>query len=270
VSLPRRISDIKPLFTNLAQTSHYEVQFGGLSRELLIYLSGRGVDSRFISQDVGLLCSSTTLPTHSLGTSDIFNYIGVRESFAHTKIFSQISMDFYVDSSYNVLKFVEHWMEFISSGSHNPIDGVSPPINQSNPAYFVRMQYPEYYKSDATRIIKFDRDYNAEIEYTFFGLYPISVSSPLVSYSSSNILTVSVSFQFDRYVMGRINSLSEYEHSDNNKIPTTSTIDNSVLPNKLATGRQEMIWRNLNEGTGRLDDPRPRGVGGPYTPIQPI
>jgi hypothetical protein len=27
-----------------------------------------------------------------------------------------------------------------------------------------------------------------------------------------------------------------------------------------------MIWRNLNVGTGRLDDPRPRGVGGPLVP----
>jgi hypothetical protein len=54
---PRRISDIKPLFTNLAVTSQYEVQFGGLNPELQGYLNSRGVDYRFTSESVGLLCN---------------------------------------------------------------------------------------------------------------------------------------------------------------------------------------------------------------------
>ena len=267
---PRRISDIKPLFSNLAQTSHYEVQFGGFSGQLLSYLDRRGITQRFITSDAGLLCSSTSLPTFQLGSGEIYNHIGVQEKFAHSKVYSQISMEFYVDSNYNILKFLEYWMEFTTSGSYNPIAGVSNPIQQESQAYFVRMQYPKYYKSESTKIIKFDRDYNAEIEYNFIGLFPLSISSIPVSYSSSNIMLINVSFQFDRYIAGRTTSLSIYQNINNNLIPASATIDNSVLPNKLATGKQEMLWRNLNQGTGRLDDPRPRGIGGPYNPIQTI
>jgi len=32
---------------------------------------------------------------------------------------------------------------------------------------------------------------------------------------------------------------------------------------RLATGRDELINRNLNQGTGRLDNPQPVGTGGP-------
>ena len=53
----------------------------------------------------------------------------------------------------------------------------------------------------------------------------------------------------------------------NNLIPQNVTAATSADNfNRLATGREEMIWRNLNQGTGRLDDPRPRGIGGPINP----
>lgn len=219
MSYPRKISDIKPLFTNLAQTSHYEVQFGGLSRELLSYLARRGVDSGFIYRDAGLLCSSTSIPTFQLGSGEIYNHIGVQEKFAYSKVYSQVSMEFYVDKDYKMLKFLEHWMEFIASGSHNPINGVSPPVGQESQAYFVRMQYPEYYKCDTTRIVKFERDYLNQIEYNFVGLFPLSISSIPVTYSASNIMTMGVTFQFDRYVAGKVTSDSIYQNTDNNKQP---------------------------------------------------
>ena len=41
---PKRISDFKPVLTNLAQTSHYEVRFGRAAGGLSEYLSNRGVD----------------------------------------------------------------------------------------------------------------------------------------------------------------------------------------------------------------------------------
>lgn len=49
-------------------------------------------------------------------------------------------------------------MEFISFGS-----GVSP----SRDGYFFRMRYPHEYKTDSTKIIKFDRDYNKQLNTHF-------------------------------------------------------------------------------------------------------
>jgi len=195
----RRISDFKPLFTNLAQTSHYEVKFGGvglIGGPLMAYLSRKGISQRFIAEDAGLLCFSASLPTSSLATANISgNFMGITENFAHTRQYSAISLDFYVDKNYNALKFIETWMEFIASGSNNPIGSSLSPIGQNRKDYISRMQYPEYYKSDRTTITKFDRDYNKEIEYTFIGLFPSSMPSIPVSYSSSDILKMTVNFE---------------------------------------------------------------------------
>ena len=162
MAIPRRISDIRPLFTNLAQTSHYEVKFGGLPLQLTSYLG-------------------TTVNVDG-------NYIGITETFAHRRQYQDISLEFYVDRNYKTLKFLEHWMEFIASGSSNPINGYTPINTNVDQGYFIRMQYPEYYKSNRTRIIKFDRDYNREIEYTFIGLYPYTIASIPVSYSQSDVM----------------------------------------------------------------------------------
>ncbi len=207
---PRKISEFKPLFSRLAQTSHYQVIFGGLSGPLRSYLLQRGVDSRFINESVGLLCNSASLPGSSFATSDIVgNYTGVAEKMAHTRTFVQLDLEFYVDHSYRTLKFIEHWMEFISSGSFEQ------PYQEG---YYYRMRYPEQYKCNATRIIKFDRDYNRYIEYTFYGLFPLSLNSTAVSYESSGILKASASFNYERYVCGKTYSIDIARREDNNQI----------------------------------------------------
>jgi hypothetical protein len=220
---PRRISDIKPLFTNLAQTSHYQVLFGGLPSQLKSYLSRRGVSPFFIGEDIGLLCYSASLPTTSFSSKVVDgNFTGIQEKFAVARLYNEISLEFYVDNNYKTLKFLEHWMEFISSGSHNPIDNPIGSVSQADNSYFIRMQYPEYYKSNYTKIIKFDRDYNSEIEYRFIGLWPISISSPAITYAQSEVLKVSASFQYDRYIAGRAMSLNVFTGDANNVDPTSA------------------------------------------------
>lgn len=260
---PRKISDFKPLLTNLAQTSHYQVIFGGLPAGLLDHLLYRGIDLRFIGESAGLLCSSAVLPGSSFATTDIVgNFTGVTEKMVHTRQFTQIDLEFYVDSGYRSLKFLEHWMEYIASGS-----GVSP----YQPGYFFRMRYPDQYKTNQTRIIKFDRDYKREIEYVFYGLFPIALNSVSVNYGTSDILKATASFNFERYVSGKAYSFDIYNDIDNNKNEVKDKerrVGTGPNTQRLATGREEMIWRNLNVGTGRLDDPRPRGIGGPLSPSQ--
>ena len=151
--------------------------------------------------------------------------MGATEYFAHTRQYTPITLEFYVDKNYNALKFMESWMEFIASGSHNPIDSRLPSVKQNSDAYLFRMQYPEYYKSNETKITKFDRDYNREIEYTFRGLFPSAIASLGVSYSASNILTMAVTFQYDRYIAGKSSSLSNLLRNNNNFV---SNIENTV------------------------------------------
>lgn len=221
MAFPRRIADIKPLLTNLAQTSHYEVQFGTLPPQLMSYLSRKSIDSRFIAEGAGLLCYSASLPTTTLGSFTVDgNYMGIQEKFANSRIYSEITLDFYVDSNYQMLKFLECWMEFIASGSYNNqgLFGENAPISQNRDAYFVRMQYPQYYKANTVRIVKFDRDYQTEIEYNFRGLFPINMSSIPVSYMTTDTLKVSASFQYDRYIAGKTSTFNEFIIGNNNNL----------------------------------------------------
>jgi len=209
VPRPKKISELKPIVAKLAQTSHYEVTFGGLNGKLSDHLQERGVDTSFITRSAGLLCSSASIPGSSLATADINgNYMGVQEKMAHSRIFTEIQLEFYVDSDYRMIKFLEHWMEFITDGSGK---------DQTERRYFYRMRYPDQYKCDKTKIVKFDRDFKREIEYTFIGLFPKNLTSVPVSYDSSNILKVSASFEYERYIAGKSTSKSAKDGSSGNK-----------------------------------------------------
>ena len=185
--------------------------FAGLPTALRQHLNARGVGYRFITETSGLLCYNAVLPGSRLATADIVgNFMGVSEKMAHTRLFTQIQLEFYVDNEYKTLKFLDHWMEFIGNGSGQ---------RQSNAGYYYRMEYPDSYKSNQTKIIKFDRDYKEEIEYTFYGMFPIDLSSTTVKYETSDILKATATFSFDRYIAGKFDSYSLRRGIDNNKEP---------------------------------------------------
>jgi hypothetical protein len=212
-SSKKSISDFAPLFRNLAQSSHYEVTFGGFTLDLKSYLQLKNINNNFID-DFGLLCNSANLPASNFTTfNSRGNLTGMLETYAHTRDFGgQISMDFYVDKNYKSLLLIENWMEYISSGSHK--NSVS---KQNDLNYHIRLRYPDSYKSNSTRIYKFDRDYNRVISYTFIGLFPSALNPISVNYGNSEILKMSAIFSYDRYIPGQSSSLSEYIGTSNNR-----------------------------------------------------
>jgi hypothetical protein len=250
---PRRISDIKPLFTNLAVTSQYEVQFGGLNPELQGYLNSRGVDYRFTSESVGLLCNSASLPGSSFATSDINgNFTGLMEKFVHTRIYTPLELSFYVDKEYKVVKFLEHWMEFISSAS-----GINPNTNQ----YFYKMKYPNQYKCDLTKVTKFNRDYKNELQYNFIGLFPVAMSSVSLSYESSSLMTVSATFNYERYVPGRVLSIDEKLNTSNNLDPNYPRTNQNDFDPQSVDSQNQTTLNNIQFGVDTTNSLNPNLTG---------
>ena len=200
---PRPISDLLPRFQNVAQSSQYLVKFAlphSFERNgLRSYLRRKGVNDRFILEDAGLLCSNAVLPGSALASVDTRgNFQGVIERFAHTRNFTQINLEFYVDNEYKSMKFLEHWIEYITGAVSDP----------SRNAYHFELNYPEEYKSNETKIVKFERDHNRFLEYRFIGLFPLALNSTRVSYQGSQVLKASASFSFDRYICGESSSLA--------------------------------------------------------------
>ena len=229
---PRRISDFKPTFTNLAQTSHYQVIFGGLPLGVRQHLNVRDVNYRFITETSGLLCSNAVLPGAALATAQVVgNYAGVTENMAHTKIFNKINLEFYVDNQYKSLKFLEHWIEFIANGSGE---------DQSRKDYFFRMEYPDDYKAYQTKIIKFDRDYKEEMIYNFYGMFPQQLNSIPVKYEGSQVLKATATFMFDRYSAGRFSSYDRYRGNYNNLKANESKPEGVAESNDVFAGFNDL------------------------------
>ena len=257
---PRPISDFLPRFQNVAQTSQYLVKFAlPYSRDssgLRSYLRRKGVNDRFVVEDAGLLCSDAVLPGSALASLDTRgDYQGVIERMAHTRNFTQINLEFYVDNEYKSMKFLEHWMEYITGAIRNPADD----------AYFYQLNYPSEYKSNDTRIVKFERNYKQFLEYRFIGLFPLALNSTRVSYNGSQVLKASASFSFDRYICGESTSLARDLGRAFNEVfgRGNSTRDgSSVELNTLnqgiyplpSEGQRSLVERTTSGGTGQVNN----------------
>lgn len=257
----KQMSEVVAQFGRLAQTSHYEVSFAGFMNlsKLSGFLQQKGVDTNFITRELGLLCSSASLPTSRFAISEVSNFMGVRENFAHTRNFVPIDLTFYVDKEYKTLKFFEHWMEYISSGAESA-DGI---IDKAKPGYYMRMQYPSQgYKCDTIQIRKFDRDYQHQIEYNFLGCFPLDIVAIPVSYEGSQILQMTVTLAYDRYVCGAIDSKSLSQGTFGNFIPqlggfgsaTGSALGGTGLGGKInsAINSTNRIAKNIQSIQGEI------------------
>ena len=197
---PRRISDIMPKIQNVSLSSQFLVKFVLPRGECRSFLRKKGINDRFISDNVGLLCSDAVLPGSAMAALNTAgDYQGMIEKFAHTRNFTQVNFDFMVDNEYKSLKFLEHWMEFISGRSNG---------DPSSDTYFFKMAYPTEYKSNDTRIVKFERNHSQFLEYRFIGLFPLALNSTRVSYQNTQVLKATATFSFDRYICGESSSLA--------------------------------------------------------------
>jgi len=202
----KRITDYVSTIAHVAQTSHYQVFFSGLTGGLTNFLESKEVNNRFILEESGLRCSSASIPGSSLATASINgNYIGVQEKMVHSRIFTEMNLEFFVDRDYKIIKFFEFWMDYITNGSE--IGNV----RKSDAGYFYRMRYPRDrdngYKCDKIKIIKFEPSHGKELEYTFYGAFPINFSSTPVQYGSSDVLKANVTFNYERYIAGKEKSI---------------------------------------------------------------
>ena len=219
-----------PKIQNVALTSNYFVKFVLPNGGLRSHMRKKGINDVFVADDMGLLCHDAVLPGSAMATLNTAgDFQGMIERFAHTRNFTQINLEFYVDNEYKSMKFLEHWMEYITGAISDPADDT----------YFYQLHYPNEYKSNDTRIVKFERNYKQFLEYRFIGLFPLSLNSTRVSYQGSQVLKASASFSFDRYVCGESSSLARDLRRAYNEIfgrGNDARDGTSVLENTLNRG----------------------------------
>lgn len=237
---PRQTSDnrsslpsVQDLFGQLSQTSQFKVSLffngtgGGTST------GGNGVNNHL--RDCGLLdkstdpmkydfmCHSATLPGSNLGvTEETGSRQGLVEKFAVARQFPDLTLEFYVDSEYGIIRVFEEWMHYINP-LYNGTTGVEydgdragstgrPSAYETNNYY--RMRYPEDYKRSIS-VTKFERNIIVDnqnvnrsfvetpsmLTYSFVNAFPTQLTALPVSYEGSTVTKTSVTFAYDRYVV---------------------------------------------------------------------
>jgi hypothetical protein len=203
----RSVSQIKSSLLQPALTSHYELYLSmpnGNAGDFNKIMLKNGVNFSAEQSNLQLACSEATLPGSSLATLEINNdYTGVTERHAYRRIYDdRIDLTFYVDTKYTVIKFFETWIKYITNESISGVDGG--PSGLASPNFFYSVRYPEEYQTNFS-IVKFERDYQSRLTYTFLKAYPISISSMPISYDSSSLLKCTVSFTYSRYYVEDLN-----------------------------------------------------------------
>ena len=201
------VSKIKSRLLNTAQSSLYR-----LTLSVPQAVRNRMSLSSLDYDNISLLCSEAVLPGSSLTTHEATNdYAGVTEKMAYRRMYDEtISLTFYVDRDYKVLKLFETWMDYIT--------GIDDTSTYETPYVSYRMSYPVTYKNNIF-ITKFEKDQfmreysnsrkasarvpRTILDYTFVNAFPLSLTSMPVSYEGAQVLKCNVSFNFIRYVQKR-------------------------------------------------------------------
>ena len=196
---------LKSKIMNLAQTSVYQVKIQPPPNVLSFLKTERDLDYTQKGENIELLCHQTTLPGTSFSTSEVTNnYAGVTERMIYRRMFdSTIDMTFYVDKAYDVIEFFEGWVDYMSGMNiDNPNSGDTREMYRSSAATY-RMNYPSSYRTPI-QVTKFEKNLtDAQMTYEFVDAFPLNVISIPVSYEQSDVLKMSVSFAYTRYVRFR-------------------------------------------------------------------
>lgn len=264
--------DLKSKLLQPALTTHYQVWisvkefgnfpdiFGTTLNKFMNLLDSRLVES---SELLLISCSEASLPGSSLTTQELNDdYTGITQRHAYRRLFDdRIDFTFYVNQTYDQIRFFERWMQWIS--------GEQIATNQKN--HFIRFKFPDSYKTTIF-IDKFERNaqprigkniesngshIGAKLSYEFINAFPISINSMPVSYDSSQLLKCTVSFSYDRYLMRNIGPASTTTTPEPSSTPTAigvpivTRIPEGAVYNDFLNGNTQVNGRGI--GNRSLD-----------------
>lgn len=223
------INKVKNLFSKVSFDTLYQVTFPAANYNNWlsgsnIYSAGSLNEGFRLFEKVGLLCVGAELPGTQYQTQQVVgDRQGLIETFPTMRSYPPLNLTFYVDSNHVVIKMFELWMNYI-----NPINSISKRDN-----VYSRMRYPDSYK-DFIKIIKFEKDTglsnefmegqgmakgnvdefrykSSMINYEFTNAWPINMSQMPVAYEKTNVLKVTVTFQYDRYYVSDADAKTGFE-----------------------------------------------------------
>lgn len=218
------LPSVRDLFGQLSVTSQFKTTLffatnPGETEDINSWLSACGIFPDSLSTlRYEFMCHSAVLPgaTFSM-TEEVGSRQGISEKFPIMRQFADLTLEFYVDSDYNIIRLFEEWINFI-----NPLYTGSSPLGASErgstsnrvafeDSNFYRMRYPNTYKREIA-VTKFERDFEISnfgdvqrtpsmLTYRFVNAFPTNLTALPVSYEGSQITKTTVTFNYDRYTV---------------------------------------------------------------------
>jgi len=178
VGLDNFISLIKN--TGLSQVSHFSAVLypPPMMKRLKLDLS-----------KFALLCDTASIPGISFMTNDVAVY-GEARQMPTQRLFSDISLTFYVDLNLVIKKYFDDWTNLI-------IDPKTRSVNY----------YREYVSH--MDIIVHDKNHNVKYKVTLNECYPKSIRNIGLDYNDHNPMKLSVEFQYKDYVVHNLSGEGE-------------------------------------------------------------
>jgi len=210
----RQLSDLKASILRPATTSNFQCWFDP-PQSVKNWLNDRhnagllpknyNGNEEFYS----LSCSDAALPGSTLATHELTNdHSGVTERHVYRRQYDdRAEFSFYVDHDYNPILLFENWMAFIVNEQRTESAGFSSVNDELRYSY--RVNFPQSNPISGSggyttqiKINKFEKDFEGGfLQYRFLKAFPISINTMPVSYNASDLLKVTVSFSYSRYVI---------------------------------------------------------------------
>ena len=230
--LYKKINDAQSDLFPLSLTAEFKVSlnlgFDNSSEGLSSWLTKCGIANS--PQDLArydFFASDVTLPGASFDMAESMgDRQGTIERFAQRRLYAPLSVSFYIDSDYNILRLFEEWMNFInpihnSSGRYEgSYQGQNGYEGRNN---YYKFRYPDDYKRNII-VTKFEKDFYQGLNmnetriggyaksksgdelipgsllcYQFIDTFPSNIVAIPLSYEGTEVTKVTIEFQYLRY-----------------------------------------------------------------------
>lgn len=222
----------RDIFGALSITSQFKVALHltnstSSDDKLMQWLTNSGItDDTIKNAYYDFYCAEAVIPGATFEvTEEAGSRQGIIERIPTRRIYTPITLTFYVDKDYNLIRLFEEWMNFINpiygSGGNEPGGRFGSSTNgfgnSKSRNDFYRMRYPDEYKRTVS-IIKFERNFLLKpeqaggqlgnvpsITYRLIEAFPTNITAMPVSYEGSTITKTTVEFSYSRYVYEKNN-----------------------------------------------------------------
>ena len=141
-------------------------------------------------------------------------------------------------------------MDYISGGNSSA-KGEPAAGSDTGRNVYRRFVFPDFYKVQTMTIKKFERDFKTQLTYTFINAFPKGLTAIPVSYGPADLLKVTATFNFDRYIVSRYKKEPETKKPETKK--PESFIINPDTALQLDPGLREKLLSRFNTLAARGD-----------------